>query len=765
MVAVMVLLGVVVVGEISAYQTAHATTGSVALALRVQDLVQELQQERGLTSGLLGGDVGFKPEIEPERKKVDASRAELAGLAGGGARGSAGVQSALAQLDGLTAVRDLVDAGKASRASAFEFFTDRIAALNGVDFGLDRSPDPTLRRGVSALAALGDVKEYTAQERAALNGVFSAGGFKKGEYPQFAGMHAHQQEALARYNRYATPDQRARNDIVQDTGAAREALDFEQRALDAADGRLLQVDPQSWWSALTTVMDGTRDVQQSVGTDIRQRAQILETGTTRRLAVLGGLVLLCLIGALGLMVAAARSVTGPLNALAAEADAVATQRLPDAVNRVQTGSDEEQPQPPPPVRVPARASWEIQSVAAALDRVQATAYALATEQALLRRNTTESLANLGRRNQNLLRRQLGFISRLESEENDPSGLANLFELDHLATRMRRNAESLLVLVGEGSPRRWSEPMPVADIIRAAISEVEEYRRVTLRRIDDAFVVGSCVTGLAHMVAELVENGLAFSPPDQDVEIQGRFVGNQYLVAITDQGVGMDPAEMARSNARLRGEEHFLLAPARFLGHYVVGQLARQMSIDVQLSPSPVIGVTARVTLPPAVLANPAAIAATEIAMPPSDRPAPPSSAPPGQPVPEEPNWFAPTPTTPVPAQHPVVPVPSDSAPPRVPAPVSAQLAIGVHPVEYVTVPGPDQPAAAMTGAAAGPQRTRNGLLKRPPRTTGGQAPAASASEQRGERPPVVDDSPDQTAARLMSLRAGVQRGQSERTGE
>src|SRR5947209_9947391 len=153
MVAVMVLLGVVAVGDISDYQTAHATTGSVALALRVQDLVQELQQERGLTSGLLGGDVGFKGEIEPERKKVDATRAELADLANVGARGAVGVQSALSQLSGLAAVRDLVDAGKAGRAFAFQFFTDRIAALNGVDLGLDRSPDPALRRGVNALAA------------------------------------------------------------------------------------------------------------------------------------------------------------------------------------------------------------------------------------------------------------------------------------------------------------------------------------------------------------------------------------------------------------------------------------------------------------------------------------------------------------------------------------------------------------------------------------------------------------------------------------
>jgi K+-sensing histidine kinase KdpD len=256
------------------------------------------------------------------------------------------------------------------------------------------------------------------------------------------------------------------------------------------------------------------------------------------------------------------------------------------------------------VQVPKRAGAEVRQVAAALERVQHAAFALATEQALLRRNTTESLANLGRRNQNLLRRQLGFISQLEREEADPSALANLFELDHLATRMRRNAESLLVLVGESSPRRWAAPVPVADVIRAAIAEVEEYRRVDLRRIDDACVTGAVVTDMAHMIAELVENGLAFSPPDLDVEVYGRWVGTEYLVAIVDQGIGMTTGEIHTANVRLRGEENFLVGPARFLGHYVVGRLARDLGAAVQLAHSPVTGMTARLVLPAAVLVAP-----------------------------------------------------------------------------------------------------------------------------------------------------------------
>ncbi|HKT01008.1 MAG TPA: nitrate- and nitrite sensing domain-containing protein [Rugosimonospora sp.] len=797
--AVLVLLGVVVVGDVGQYQTATATRNSVTLALSTQDLLQELQEERGLTSGLLGGDVGFKPDLPPSRKKVDAQLTRLTGLAAADLTGAPGVRQGLAQLSGLDAIRAQVDAYKISRADAFTYFTARISALSSVDFGLDRSADATLRRGVNALNALSDSKEFTTQERAFLNGVFSAGGFKAGEFVQFATIHANLLEAEARSNLYATPEQKQRALKLISSGAAAESLEFETRAMQAGDGRLLVVDPQSWWSALTTVLDDMRELQQSLGADIQDRARQLQDDATQRLAILLVIVLACLVGAGILMVVATRAITGPLAKLAAEADALATERLPGAVARVQSAEEGELIGPPDPVRVPRRSSSEILSVAEALERLQGTAYVLATEQAMLRRTTTESLANLGRRNQNLLRRQIGFITKLEQEESDPSGLANLFELDHLATRMRRNAESLLVLVGEASPRRWSAPLPISDVIRAAVSEVEEYRRVTLRRIDDAHVGGLYVTALAHMIAELVENGLAFSPPDVDVEIQGRHLGGQYLIAITDQGIGMEADDLQRANARLRGEENFLMAPTRFLGHYVVGHLARQMDVDVQLSPSPVTGITARVMLPGTLLASTGELDAAGGA--PEPMPAELVEAP-----------VSPAPVSLAPAS---VSIPRQPQPPRAPHPVATHLAIGGRPapvVEYITVPEvgrpvtvpvppadmldptvradtslpdlmlePEPPAAvygptaqlptiaapppaAIPTSPAGPtgptERTRNGLAKRQPRSRAAE-PEPSIVE-RPARPATLDESPEQMRERLVSLRAGVLRGEVQR---
>ncbi|MEN3304964.1 MAG: hypothetical protein V7603_1166 [Micromonosporaceae bacterium] len=762
--AVLVLLGVVVVGDLGQYRTAKATRASVDLALSTQDLAQELQEERGLTSGLLGGDQGFRPDLPASRKRVDAQRASLAARATSGVTGADGVRTALSQLAGLDGVRAKVDAHKVTRAEAFGYFTGRVGALSSVDFGLDRSADPALRRGVAALSALSETKEYTAQERAYLNGVFSAGGFTAGEYAQFAAIRADLQSAQARANAYATPAQRLRAMRVTTSGATSEAQTFETRALGASDGRLLVVDPQSWWSALTTVLDHIRELQQSFGLDIQDRARQLRSDATRRLSILLGIVVACLAGALILMIVAARAITGPLGRLAAEADAVASRRLPEAVARVQSASQGDPMTPPDPVRVPRRASSEIHSVADALERVQATAYTLATEQAMLRRTTTESLANLGRRNQNLLRRQIGFITKLEQEESDPSGLADLFELDHLATRMRRNAESLLVLVGEASPRRWAAPLPIADVIRAAVSEVEEYRRVSLRRIDDAHVGGGYVTGLAHMIAELVENGLAFSPPDLDVEIQGRHLGNQYLIAITDQGIGMEPEDLARANARLRGEENFLMAPTRFLGHYVVGHLAGQMSVEVQLSPSPVTGITARAMLPAAVLATAGQL-----------------DAPGGPPA----QAHLPTVVEPIaePATRPAVVRPAAVVPPPVPGapqPVATHLAIGGRPapvVEYITVPAVGRPVTVPAPPAdlldprvradtSRPEivsdRTRNGLVKRPARGRLQPPTAVVSSVDSQARPGTLDESPAQLRDRLVSLRAGILRGDTER---
>jgi hypothetical protein len=724
------LLAFIVVGQVGAYRAASATSDAVQLTLAAQDLVHQLQRERGLTNGLLGGETRYRSDVDQQRVQANQARAALdALLANQTTADAAAVRAALRLLDDLSSIRGGVDAGHANRSATFDSYTGAIDALSGLDLGSAASSDEPLRRHLASLRALGDVKEAAAKERGFLNGVFAAGKFSGDEYARFSDIRATKRRALAEFERFATAAQRDESAAAMRTAAATLAAGYEETALAAADGRRLSVEPRAWWDAMTTFVDDLRVVQRSIGEQAQARAASIRRDTATALIVVVLLAALSVGVEAMLLSASARSITRPLAALAREADDVATSRLPDAVAQIQAAPDEAPPLLP--VRVPGLAGAEVRQVAGALDRVQQVAYALATEQAVLRRNTTESLANLGRRNQNLLRRQLGFITQLEREEADPSALANLFELDHLATRMRRNAESVLVLVGESSPRRWAAPVPVADVIRAAVAEVEEYRRVDLRRIDDAYVTGAVVTDVAHMIAELVENGLAFSPPDLDVEIYGRWTGAEYLIAIVDQGIGMTNGDLHTANARLRGEESFLVGPARFLGHYVVGRLAHDLGAAVQLAHSPVTGVTARLVLPAGLLAS-----AAELARPDPRRE--PTAALQVAAVARD--------STPLPAgpdRHPV--------PALLPGPVaSAHWEAAAEP--------PAWRGSGHNGSSIGdPERTRNGLLKRKRREASSLPPPPVPSE-RAE--PANGRPPDEVRALLSDFRAGIRRAEN-----
>ncbi|HJP73741.1 MAG TPA: nitrate- and nitrite sensing domain-containing protein [Pseudonocardiaceae bacterium] len=722
----LVFLSFLIAQETKVYSAAHETTKVVTVALSVQDAVHELQRERGLTNGLLDGGLQYLSQIKPQRARVDASLAALKKTINDATTADADqVRTALGKLDGLGTLRNEVDNNLAEPQPTFQFYTDAITALNGLDLGVGQAQDDQLRYGLLALYALGNAKEYAGQEQGLLNGVFSSGAFTVDNYTDFAQVLGQRQSGLTTYDSFATPAQRGELDSVLRSRASTEAVGFEGTAIAGVNGTLpSRVDPVAWWNSMTAVIDDMRGVQQSVGQDIVARANTLQDSALAWLIGIGVLAALTVAAMVTLVVGAARSVIGPLGLLAREADDVSSQRLPGAVAIVQA-ADTEVPRPAP-VATPQRAASEIKLVARALDRVQDTALGLASEQAMIRRNTAVSLANLGRRNQNLLRRQLSLISEFEREELDPTALAKLFQLDHLATRMRRNAESLLVLVGETSPRPWSPPMPAVDVIRAALSEVEDYRRVVVRRADDAWINGAASSEVAHMLAELVENGLAFSPPDLQVEIYGRKAGDRYLLVVVDRGIGMVPAELAKARARLRDEENFVVAPTRFLGHYVVGRLARQLSVHVDLSDSPVAGTTAQMVLPADLLTEP-----------------PSETVSGGSAVRRDPQPAAVQ--TSAPAAPRRRPTESDAAEPPVAARPRA------HPLGYEKASTPT------------PERTRNGLVKRKPLAGGPvrpAAPARTAPVRATPASPPGQRSPVEVGTMLSSFRRGHQRGES-----
>ncbi|MFB9905806.1 sensor histidine kinase [Allokutzneria oryzae] len=718
---VVVLLGIEVVSVVRRDLAARQTSDSVTVEITVQRLMHELQRERGISSGFLGGRDEFRSLFPEYRARTDAAQRSLIQLIGSvPAVTVTAVRTALDRVGDLPQMRTRIDTKSIDFNTSHDYFTERIALLNQGYLDFDLVTDTELQHGLFAMRALANAKERTGQQRSFLNGVLNStpNRFKNDEYIKFSEILVTKQAAFADFTRQATPAQRERLERAQSTRVAADIANAERVAIAAAGGALSErINSRAHHDWMTTYIDELQGVLQSVAEDVQGRADALQSRATTELVAVVLVALLVIAVLVWMFVDTNRSIIGPLAVLVEDAEDIATRRLPEAVAALQTAREHERPAPPEPMRPPEGAGAEIHSVSEALDRVQSTAFALANQQTVLRRNTSESMANLGRRNQNLLRRQLAFITDLEKEELDPAVLSNLFRLDHLATRMRRNAESLLVLAGTTSPRRWTEPLAVVDVIRAALAEVEDYRRVVFRRIDDQLIAGAVAAEVSHMLAELIENGLSFSPPEMEVEIYGRRVATGYTLAVIDHGMGMSADALEKANTRLGGEENFLVAPTRFLGHYVVGQLAKRLDVQVTLADSPASGVTARITLPSALLVT-------------------------GPATPAEPEGE--------PELVRRAPAPSASAPVAAEAPAAAPAPVAVLDAE-------DQPNNVTQHQRPSGDRTRNGLLKRVPR---GQGSAGQTRSVRAvAKPPVTDRTPAEVRSMLSDFRGGHKRGE------
>jgi signal transduction histidine kinase len=246
---------------------------------------------------------------------------------------------------------------------------------------------------------------------------------------------------------------------------------------------------------------------------------------------------------------------------------------------------------------PAAKTGEVAKAGAAIASLQQTAVAAAAREASLREAVGKVFVSLARRNQSLLQRQLRLIDSLEAKAASPAALADLFPLDHLTTRMRRHAEGLIILSGAAPGRSWSEPVPVIDVIRGAIAEVEDYKRVRVATKAEDAVTGSAVADMIHLLAELIENATLFSPSGTHVEVRAGRVANGFAVEVDDRGLGIPTDQLTDINEQLASPPGFDLANADRLGLFVVARLAARHSVRVSLRPSPYGGTTAIVLMP------------------------------------------------------------------------------------------------------------------------------------------------------------------------
>ncbi|HEU5418831.1 MAG TPA: ATP-binding protein [Streptosporangiaceae bacterium] len=335
---------------------------------------------------------------------------------------------------------------------------------------------------------------------------------------------------------------------------------------------------------------------------------------------------------------------------------------------------------------------EIAEATGAIAGLQQAAAAAAAGEAGLRDGLRQVIVSLARRNQSLLQRQLRLIDALEQKAADPAALADLFALDHLTTRMRRHAESLAILAGAAPGRSWREPVPVIDVIRGAMAEVEDYQRVAVvTRAEDA-ISGSAAADMIHLLAELIENATLFSPSGTPVEVRAGRVANGFAIEVDDRGLGIEPGQLAEINRQLDDPPDFDLANSDRLGLFVGGKLAARYGVRVSLRPSPYGGTTAIVLLPASIVVP---VGGAGIALQPATEHPAISAAPGGRPG--EPLALV--------GPRPVPPGPRTTAPPVVTAPASsaspASAGQPVLPAQPVP-PAPLPPAVSSPAGGAPP---------------------------------------------------------------
>ncbi|MGW7457604.1 nitrate- and nitrite sensing domain-containing protein [Streptomyces sp. NPDC054797] len=427
---------------------------------------------------------------------------------------------------------------------------------------------------------------------------------------------------------------------VAKSAAYADLTSAEDRALAAGTARESRGAPAGWEAAHTGVAASMREIEQAAHAAAAHRADPVTEGALSAAGAAVVLGLAAVAASLVISVRIGRALVVELVALRNTALEIAHRKLPRAMERLRAGQDvdvtAETPSGPP-------AEDEITQVGEALGTVHRAALSAAVERAELASGVSGVFVNLARRSQVLVHKQLTLLDSMERRADDPNELGDLFRLDHLTTRMRRHAESLIILSGAAPGRAWRMPVPLTNVVRAAVSEIEDYPRVEVRQLAEAAVVGGAVADLTHLLAELIENATQFSPPHTKVRVSGEPVGAGYVLEVEDRGLGMGRASLSDANRRIEQSEALDLFDSDRLGLFVVSRLAARHGVKVHLRTSSYGGTTAVVLLPNSMLQGAITAAApgpvtVSVSAPAPERapaPEPPTPVPGPAPTPEQ----------------------------------------------------------------------------------------------------------------------------------
>ena len=618
-------------GAMSRQDTASASRNVeqlTALASADSDVVDALQRESLYSTSFVGSDRElWKTEMAAARKATDAAMVDALRRQGelGGTSAAFRSASTLATdaADKLEYIRSAVDQGYRwdqvtvtyqALQSTFLEVNDAIASI---------LTDPQVANDLRTAAALSAFKATISQQGSVLVGAAEKGIDQRGteDIPEGeAGQGVPMNEFIALLRvplEEETASIKLLNSIAdtQRKGEIRDALTSPERIafesirnapFDRDRTEPISVDSKVAGDDTVGQLEDLHQVEVDLYDDVIARAKTTRTDaeSAANRFIIGGV--LALLAAIIAAVLLARRITRPLDHLTAAADRLSTEQMPRLVEWLRNPSEDEMAFEVgglTPIEV--ESNDEIGKLANSFNAVQRVAGEVAAEQAaLLRKGIGEMFVNLARRNQALLDRQIDFIDELERTEEDPDQLENLYRLDHLATRMRRNAESLLVLAGAEPPRRRGRPAPLANVVRAALAEVEDFGRIDLLSFDDILVASNVAADLAHLLSELMENATNFSPPETRVEVVGhRTKSEGYVVSVTDHGIGMSAEQIVEANESLAKPPLVGLALSRSLGFIVVGRLAGRHGVSVRMMQSPSGGVTAVVTIPSTLITD------------------------------------------------------------------------------------------------------------------------------------------------------------------
>ncbi|MFC5064890.1 nitrate- and nitrite sensing domain-containing protein, partial [Actinomycetospora atypica] len=577
---------------------------AVALENRNASLLSTLDVERRaaavfLATNRAGGFAPVQQAVDRTVDQVNQLRSAYESADSVDAQTRTAYRGAFNAVEGLDRVRDDVRGGAIDPAGAISRYTDATASVLTFDESLTReAADPSIAGLSTGLYALSVVREQDAYVQAVVAAAIAGGRIDAPSIDQARNATLRRTIAVDEFRSAVGTDNAALAD-----GVVGPDVDQRDRLAQVVLGRgsaglPLQVSAQDWDTASDAVQQRVGDVSRQLRDRLQGNAGELQNDARNAAGIASVVLLLALMAGAAVVFFVTRSLLRPLRLLRRTALDVAERRLPDAVRSLREGQE-----PSTEVaRTPIETREEIGQVARAFDQVHEQAVRLAAEQAGLRSAFNSIFVNLSRRSQTLVERQLRLIEQLENKEEDPDALADLFQLDHLATRMRRNSENLLVLSGTDVARRGTRPEPLVDVLRAAASEVEQYQRVELSPPPSVQLLGRTAADVVHLVAELLENATTFSAPETRVDVLARSEHDgSVILEIADRGVGMTDEDLADSNHRLATPPTVDVSASRRMGLFVVGRLAIRHSIGVSLRSRDDGGVVASVRIPAAAV--------------------------------------------------------------------------------------------------------------------------------------------------------------------